>query len=114
MKTIKVNKSELLSHLRTNREVHIEEYNNALISYREALIKAFKESLKKATKHENVSHHVDLERPQNYLDSYDNAIEMLEWTTEDVIELDQMEFKQYVRDEWNWKQVFTAVARSYA
>lgn len=114
MKTIKVNKSELLSHLRTNRDNHVEEYNDALILYRAALTEAFKEALKKAKNNEDVDHYIKLERPQNYLDSYDNAIDMLIWSTEDIIELDQVEFKQYVRDEWNWKQAFTAVARSYS
>lgn len=114
MKLIKVNKSELLGHLRTNREVHVEEYNNALIAYRGALIKAFKEALKKANNLEDVNHRVDVIRPLNYLESYDNVISMLEWTTEDTIELDQNEFRQYVQDAWGWKNEFTAVAASYA
>ena len=114
MKTIKTKKAELLAHLKANRENHIDEYNRAFDAYREALIVQFEEALKKAKNYEPVSHHIDLEKPQNYLDSYDSAIEMLEWTTEDEIELDLVEFKQLVQDQWNWKQSFTAMARSYA
>lgn len=113
MKTITVSKSELLGHLRTNREVHIEEYNLALIAYRNTLTSAFKIAYKKAMAGEDVPHEVNVERPLSYKNSYDTAIAQLEWHTGDVIELDQNEFKQYVLDDWHWKLAFVASTNLY-
>lgn len=113
MKTIKVSKAELLSHLRTNRENHIVEYNDALVQYRLALQEAFKDALKQAKNNEDVEHRVNVVRPQNYTKAYDEAITMLEWDVEDSVELDQHEFKQYVQDEWGWKNEFLATTRIY-
>lgn len=113
MKTIKVSKAELLSHLRTNREVHVEEYNIALVEYRNVLIEAFKDALKRAKNHEDIRHAVNVERPVSYVESYDTIIKQLEWTLEDSIELDQTEFRQYIQDEWIWKDAFAQSTSSY-
>lgn len=113
MKTLKVSKAELLSHLRTNRENHIVEYDNALVQYRIALQDAFKEALKKAKNNEDVDHRVNVIRPSNYTKAYDDAIVMLEWDVEDSVELDHSEFRQYIQDEWGWKNDFLASTRIY-
>lgn len=42
--------------------------------------------------------------PEDHTKDYDNAIEMLRWTNEKTIELDQKQFRQYVQDDWGWRE----------
>jgi len=113
MNTVKVAVSDLLKHLTANREAHIAEFNESMVGYREAVIKAFAQSLKKAKANEDVAHTIEVVRPISYLESYDEAIAMLEWTVDKEVELDRSQFKQYVQDEWVWKQAFVRTAGMY-
>lgn len=51
--------------------------------------------------------------PVSYEENYDRVIAMLEWSTDETIDLDQNEFEQYVRDNWLWKQAFNITASLY-
>lgn len=113
MKTVKVEKSELLTHLSNNRKAHIVEYDQAILGYREALVQAFAKALKEAKAGKDISHTVSVTRPKNYVEHYDKIISMLEWTTDEFIELDQMEFTMYVQDEWAWKNDFKVTSSLY-
>lgn len=112
MKTVKINRERLLAQLKLNRETHIAEYKEAHELYLAEAVEGLKKMLKDA-KAGKVQHHLHLEIPQSYEASYDRAIAMLEWSTDETVELDHSEFESYVRDNWNWKQNFTALAASY-
>lgn len=113
MKTVKVKVDQLRKHLEKNRAKHVIDYAEAMEVYRELLVVKIKESLAKAELGEDVSHIIDIDRPSNYTSSYDNIIEMLKWTTDEEIYLDQQEFAQYVQDKWAWSNVFGATASMY-
>lgn len=113
MNTVRIEVSKLLAHLMKNREAHKIEYAEAMDGYRDAVIKALSDKLKKARKEEDVDHSIKVVRPTDYTDSYDEAIAMLEWTTEKEVEIDRQQFKQYVQDEWVWKQAFAATSALY-
>ena len=113
MKTVKVKVEQLRKHLEENRAKHVIEYAEAMEVYRELLVVKIKESLAKAEQGKDVSHTIDIDRPSNYTSSYDNIIEMLKWTTDEEIYLDQNEFAQYVQDKWSWSNVFGATASMY-
>lgn len=112
MKTISVDVQDLLKHLRTNREQHIIDYNEAMVGWQEAVIEAFTNGLKKAKKHEDFTF-VNPARPISYESSYDTVIEQLEWTLDKSVDLDQSEFKQYVQDDWGWKTSFNLTSSLY-
>lgn len=114
MNSVKVAVSDLLKHLKKNREAHIKSYNEAMEGYREALVKELKVMTKKATAGEDIELYVRVVRPESYEDSYTEAIEMLEWTVEKEVEIDRHQFKQYVQDEWQWKQGFARTMSVYA
>ena len=110
MRNVVVNKGELLEVLEKNRQIHLKEFNEALIGYRAALNKAFKNALKalkkttdndlvKFDRYENFN---DLPVPENHTKEYDLAIRMLQSSVEDKIELSKQEFDQYYFDEWTW------------
>ena len=113
MKTVKIKVKDLLAHLKKNRANHKTQYEELMTDYRAAVIDAFKAKLKAAQKNEDVDHTIRVVRPDDYTSSYDQAISMLEWTTDTEVELDQHEFTQYVQDNWTWKVGFAATQRAY-
>jgi hypothetical protein len=113
MKTVKVAVSDLLTHLKANREKHISDYTELMVEYRKAVIEAFATKLKAAKKEEDVHHTIDVIRPADYTESYDTAITQLEWTVDTEVDLDQHEFAQYVEDKWSWSNMFTQTQRAY-
>ena len=113
MDSVKIDVKQLLSHLIENRAKHVIDFDEAMVGYRKAMIDSLTVKLKAAKKEEDVEHTIRVTRPTSYLDSYDEAIAMLEWTTQSEVELDRLEFKQYVLDEWAWKQAFTATSAMY-
>jgi len=113
MDSVKIDVKQLLGHLQTNREKHIVDFDEAMVGYRKAMIDTLNVKLKAAKKDEDVEHNIRVVRPTSYLNDYDEAIAMLEWTTQSEVELDRHQFKQYVRDEWAWKQAFTATSAMY-
>lgn len=56
---------------------------------------------------------VDLAEPSSYVNSYDTAIRMLQMSTDDIIELSQQEFSQYVEDNWAWQGMFKSTTSFY-
>lgn len=113
MDTVKINTKKLLGHLKKNREAHLLEITEAMIGYREAVIKAVKAQLKAANAHEDIDHRIDVVRPMNFTKEYDEAIALLEWSTDAEVELSRAQFVQYVQDQWTWKMAFAASTQSY-
>ncbi|HLP82099.1 MAG TPA: hypothetical protein VK141_08975, partial [Nitrosomonas sp.] len=106
MRTVKIERTKLLKEVIKNRANHKKEYDEAMQGYRELVIEALSEKLEDAKKHEDITHYIDLDRPENHLREYDRVIRMLEMSVDKVIELQANEFAQYVTDEWSWKESF--------
>ena len=86
MKTVTIEVSKLLKHLKTNRTQHVKDYEEAMVGYRDAVVKALNAQLKKAKNGEDIEHNLKVIRPTSFLESYDEAIEMLEWNTQKEVE----------------------------
>lgn len=112
MKTVRVKCNDLLNHLVKNREKHIDEHNNMMKIYRLAVVDRLNKMLSLAKEDKDVPF-FDLVNPESYLSSYDQAIEMLQWTTDTEILLEAGEFRQYVMDEWGWKHSFKGTETFY-
>jgi len=116
MRSVKVNKAELLEIVNKNKIKHVKEFDESVKDYKKAAIKVAKE-------HVELAKTGDLEqiakirampsRPVSYEDSYTRAIRMLELSIDDVIELEEQIFNQLVLDEWQWKHAFTASTALY-
>lgn len=133
MKTVNVSVTELLKHLKGNRDKHESNLLIARKGWREAVMEQARKVFHTAEsfgmeKHESV---MATEReiisfdspPQSYLKDYDDVITQLEWEMQAqapneidpvglIIGLDQREFAQYVLDEWEWKQDFVVLRNS--
>lgn len=116
MRSVKVEKLELLEIVRGNKKKHVKEFDEAVKDYKKAAVKVAKE-------HGELAKTGDLDqiakirampqRPTSYEKDYDRAIRMLELSVEDTIELEEDIFNQLVLDEWTWKNAFVASSALY-
>ena len=113
MKAIKVSKDSLLSALRANREKHAAEAKEAhegyVIQVKAGLRKALRE-----IKTGKITTSLGLHAPIDNTADYDRAIQMMEMSVDDTIELTEQEFRQYVQDEWSWRAAAALLNSTYA
>lgn len=116
MNVVKMNRLQLLSIVRANKEQHMVDYAESVNDFKEAVLKLTKENLAlaktgdldKIAKIRAIPH-----KPTSYEQNYSRAIRMLELSIEDTIEVEQDTFNQLVLDEWSWKNSFVTSAALY-
>ena len=116
MRSVKINKAELLQIVTENQAKHIAEYEEAVADYKVLAVKLTKDNVKLA----NTG---DLEQiakiksipnaPVSYSADYARAARMLQLSVDDVIELEDDVFNQLVLDEWSWKRAFSVSNTMY-
>lgn len=114
METVKLKKSELLAHLRTNREKHRSIFLKAQDKYRELAIKELDAMLAEAKAGKKIRRAVNLVSPEDHTRDYDRVIKMVKMSVEDVIEVNEMEFSCYVMNRWDWQNQFVGSISGYA
>lgn len=113
MKTITVPKATLLEKLRENRGQHRQTFEEAWQGYRKHAERDLAERLDAVRDGKPFNLKFGLVVPQDHTDDYDTAINMLEWHVGDEMEVSQEEFRQYVEDDWGWKDQFLHSTASY-
>lgn len=116
MRSVKVNKAELMKILQDNKKKHIKEYEESVKDYKKAALKVAKEHVEfaKSGELDQIARIKAMpSKPVSYEDSYNRAIRMMELSVDDVIELEEQIFNQLVLDEWMWKTAFTASGALY-
>lgn len=114
MKTT-VSRTEMLKTLRTNRDKHAEIVKEAQVGYLTAAAKAVEKCRAALAEGKVVSlSKFALAVPIDYRSAYDTVITMLEWSTDDTITLAADEFRQFVQDQWDWKDGFLASNAAYS
>jgi methionine synthase II (cobalamin-independent) len=113
MKTIKVNKFDLLTKLRENLEKHVSDYSKAIKKYYDDLADALLETSREETPDLSKLWQEFNDKPRSYENEYKKTIEMVEWSVDDLLELDQTEFSCYILDNWTWKASFTTSNAKY-
>lgn len=113
MRSVKVNRNELLEKLKKNREKHRDIFLQAQEGYRKAVIAELDRMLEDAKAGKKIKRYIELEEPIDQTDDYDRAIAMLEMCVDDVVEINNTEFACYVMDQWSWKEQFTATNTVY-
>lgn len=95
---IKVDKVNLIDRIKENKENHIVEFKKAVIAYKKEALR----QLMKLTEDVNEGQmdiRLDLITPVDNTKNYDSILEMFEWEVDDIVELEQKEFIEYVQDE---------------
>jgi hypothetical protein len=111
MRSVKVEKNELLGIVRDNKKKHVKEFDEAVKDYKKAALKVAKEHVEfaKTGDLEQIAKIKAMpQKPTSYEKDYERAIRMLELSVESVIELEEDIFNQLVLDEWTWKHAFVA------
>lgn len=114
MQQITMKKAELLKIVKENRDKHREVFLEALDGYRKLAVQELEQSLDNAKKGRKIQRTLTLTEPQDMTKVYDQVIQMLELTTEDIIPITFHEFQNYVRDEWQWTKQWSASNVAYA
>ncbi len=98
--------SEILEKLRTNREEHLKIVTEAQTGCRAKWKGMLEKALYALEAGDKVEPMLHLASPDNHVGDFDRAIEMLEMTTDEEIELDEATFQAYVRNQWSWERQF--------
>ena len=110
---VTIEKNNLLEKIRTNRNKHVAEYEEAFAGFRLALIKELEDKLVDAKAGKEVSQVLEASAPHNHTEDYDCVISMLEMSVSTEITITEQQFKQYVLDKWNWQAAFKASTAMY-
>ena len=110
---VEVKVQDVLKALQENRNQHEVSYHEARKKYVTEASEKLRERANALTTGDAKDHHVHVVVPVNFLEEYDNAISMLEMTTQETIQLDAEQFKAYIKDDWSWKKEFNAVNSAY-
>jgi hypothetical protein len=111
--TITVAKPELLKVLKANRDQHRELYEEAWAGYCKAARAELEESLKRIKAGKPIPRYLVAVAPEDHTNDYEDVIAMLEMAINDEIELTQAQFKQYVQDDWGWKEQWVTSNTQY-
>lgn len=113
MQAVNVNKDELLEKVKANRETHRDTFDKAQIKYREQIVIELDRMLDDARKGRKIRRFVELPEPEDHTADYDQIIEMLMMSTDEIIKLNYQEFRTFVMDEWGWKAAWASNTASY-
>jgi hypothetical protein len=139
MRKVKARTADLLKAIRENLEKHRQDYAEAFDGYKleatealkacqTTLIGALHELGEKVRAADREQGHKpvplvlssgliqfgSLRPPQDHSSSYEVVIRMLEFETQEVIEVDQDQFECYVMDRWDWKDDFAGLHQNYS
>jgi len=96
-RTINVKKDELIAKIKENKENHIKEFEKAKDAYREEALRQLRTQLERVEEGA-LDAKLDLVTPVDNSANYDKIVEMFEWEVEEIVELEQDEFQEYVQD----------------
>lgn len=113
MKEVTVDVANLLEVIRENREAHREQFEAAIEAWQATVLRHLQRAVDAARAGKEYRTHFVLPQPEDHTDDYDDVIGMLELHTEPTVTLGTREFRQYVTDDWDWKDHFTRTAASY-
>lgn len=113
-----VSKSNLLENLKRNRDQHKDEYVKAVTNYNKELAEKLKTLASSISEYDIESgnpfkYKIDLAEPISRIQEYDSIIHRLENSLDDEIVLDENQYKKYMRDEWEWTNLFKTVNARY-
>jgi len=110
MREVTVNKAELIEILEDNRETHEADFERAMEGYYIEAVERHEVALAAAKKKDGLVPHVNLQIPQSHDEDYARALGMLRMDISTTITIDEHEYRNFVEDEWDWKQQWYAPA----
>jgi hypothetical protein len=96
----------VLGKVKENREKHRAIFLEAVEGYRTKAIAFFEKQIETIKAGKKIQEVLRMPLPEDHTKDYDRAIQMLQNTVDEEIELDGREFGCYVMDDWEWTQSF--------
>jgi hypothetical protein len=115
VKSLTYDKNKVLERLRENRDGHAAKVIEAQSVYQAQVTEELSKRLEQARAGKPVdpSFLAKFPIPQDYTKEYDRVIDRLETTDDKTVTLEDHEFNQWMRDEWDWQGRFTASSSRY-
>jgi hypothetical protein len=113
MNQVKVDKDQLEDILVANRVSHLNAYEEALAAWKEKVKQELEDAYYAARIGEKFKTSFDLPKPENFVKEYDRTLGMLRMSVDENVTLTDYEYRQYVEDEWDWKQRFATTNSRY-
>lgn len=112
MNKVFVERSQLIDILSKNKAKHVETYQKALIGFKIKYQKVISDMLEKSHKNKFIMR-IALEAPFSHEQDYEKAIQMINLSVRNEIELTQKDFENYVLDNWSWSSHFFSNSSNY-
>lgn len=120
LSSITMKRDDLIDRIKKNRATHKAEYETAHAAWR-AIFLAGLERLQGFIAQGKLGVEKEMSRlrsespePKSHDAEYDTALAMLEAAIEDKVVVHAHEFRQLVRDEWDWKDRWAATNELYS
>lgn len=107
-------KDSLLGYLRDNRKEHRDIFEEAVEGYKKKAVELLEAHIARIKKSSLERVSVSIPVPVDHTRDYDRVISMIENTEDDVIELEEHEYAQYVLDDWAWQREFLSTNSAYS
>lgn len=116
MKSVNLNRKQLLDIVIDNLAKHQAQYDEAVIDYKTAVLVLMENNIELA-RSQDLTQFTKINPipmpPVSYETNYIKAIRMLELSVDDELEIDEQTFNQLVLDEWSWKNNFNFSSQLY-
>lgn len=113
MKEVTVDTNALREMIAQNRDRHRTHFEAAITGWERSVIQQLTRAVEAARAGTNYQTFFNLPKPEDHTDDYDDVIGMLTMHTEPTVVLTTREYRQYVTDDWDWKDNFVRTASSY-
>lgn len=111
--TITVDLNELLTRLKENRAGHAQAYAKAWEGYMKVTREELEDKLARIKAGKPIDRFLGGSPPEDHTKDYDVVIEMLVMSVGNTLSLTQGQFRQYVQDDWGWKEQWTTSNTAY-
>lgn len=111
--TITVDKDALLGILKENRGKHGAAFRKAWDGYSKLVRQELEDMLTAVKGDKPIPRFLNNVPPEDHTTDYDDVIDMLQMNIANTVELTQPQFRQYVKDNWGWKQQWETSNTAY-
>ena len=109
-----LSKEILLEKVRENYLAHRQKFEEAMDGYKVKVVGLLEEHIQRIRDNAPEKVLIQLPMPEDHSSDYERVIEMLEWSKDTELELDEQEFATYVLDQWGWQEGFTQTYAMYS
>ncbi len=112
--TVLLSKGDLLEKVQHNYASHRQKFEEAVNGYRDKAVQLLQDHVERILANAPEQVVVSLPWPEDHSEDYERVIEMLEWSEDDELELNEHQFATYVLDQWGWQAGFSETYAMYS